>query len=341
MHAPVITVRKKRESQPWITSDIHQLMRKRNYYRRKHQKNRDQVDWKCYVHLRNLVIKKLRQAKTAYMTTICKDIAHSPRKAWSQLNRYLGRKVDKSTVSIQENGRLLTSNSTIVNAVSSHFSSITSVISNPRHGPPATFEPAHTTFKFSTIEEEDVTDILRSLKVNKATGADGISARLLKLTAPSISNSLTLLFNHSLQTGSFPDEWKHANVTPVPKSGDKHLVQNYRPISVIPVIAKVFQTLVHKQLYNYLNTNSLLNPVQSGFRPMHCTQDVLLKTVDDWRASLDLGKLVGAVMIDLSKAFDSINHQVLLQKLNKYSVHWGGTPVVYYVPTSTETKSVN
>ena len=80
MHAPVITVCKKKESQLWITSDIHHLMWKRNYYKKKHQKNRDPVDWKCYVHLRNLMIKKLRQAKTSYMTAICKDIAHSPKK---------------------------------------------------------------------------------------------------------------------------------------------------------------------------------------------------------------------------------------------------------------------
>ncbi len=125
--------------------------------------------------------------------------------------------MDKSTVTIQENGQLLASNSTIANAFSSHFSSITSVICHPRPGnSPFTFEPAHSTFKFSTIEEEDVLGILHSLNASKATGADGISARLLKLTAPSISNSLTLLFNHSLQTGSFPEEWKHANVTPVP-----------------------------------------------------------------------------------------------------------------------------
>ena len=163
--------------------------------------------------------------------------------------------MDKSTVAIQENGQLLTSNSTIANAFSSHFSSITSVICHPRPGnSPFTFEPAQSTFKFSPIEEEDVLGIiLHTLNASKATGADGISARLLKLTAP--SNSLILLFNHSLQTGSFPEEWKHANVTPVSKSGDKHLVQNYRPISVIPVVAKAFETLVHKQLYNYLNTN--------------------------------------------------------------------------------------
>ena len=122
---------------------------------------------------------------------------------------------------------------------------------------------------------------LHSLNVNKATGPNGISALLLKQIAPSISHSLTLLFNHSLQAGSFPDEWKLANVIPVPKSGDKQLLQNYYPISVILVVAKVFETLVHMQVTIQLSehewSTSLVNPVQSGFHPMHCTQDVLLK----------------------------------------------------------------
>lgn len=82
---------------------------------------------------------------------------------------------------------------------------------------------------------------------------------------------------------------KHANVTPVPKSGDRHKVNNYRPVSVIPVLAKVLESLVHQQLYRYPESNCLLNSAQPGFRPHHCTQDVLLKTVDDWKIALDKG----------------------------------------------------
>ena len=81
---------------------------------------------------------------------------------------------------------------------------------------------------------------------------DGISSRLLKLTAPSVARSLTQLFNYSLQTGEIPSEWKSANITPVLKKGRKEDVNNYRPISVLPIVAKVFERIVHKQLYEYL-----------------------------------------------------------------------------------------
>ena len=109
-------------------------------------------------------------------------------------------------------------------------------------------------------------------------------------------------------------------MTPVPKTGDKHDVTNYCPVSVIPVLAKVFESLIHQQLYDYLEAHELINEVQAGFRPNHSTQDVLLKTVDDWRISLDKGAIVGTIMIDLSKAFDSIDHTMLLKKINAYGV---------------------
>jgi len=124
---------------------------------------------------------------------------------------------------------------------------------------------------------------------------------MLKMAAPGISDSVTSLFNVCLESGQMPDEWKLAKVTQVssPDSTDK-----FRPISVLPVIAKVFEKLVHHQVSVYLQEHSLLNESQSGFRSHHSTQDVLVSTVDDWQQDIDRNKLVGSIMIDLSKAFD-------------------------------------
>lgn len=106
---------------------------------------------------------------------------------------------------------------------------------------------------------------LAHLDTSKSTGPDGISVRLLKLTAPSVAGSLTTLFNHSLSNGSVLREWKAANITPVPKGGVKQQVNNSRPISLLPVIGKVLEQIVHEQLYKYLNSNSLIHQAQSGF----------------------------------------------------------------------------
>ena len=176
-------------------------------------------------------------------------------------------------------------------------------------------------FRLIEIEEEMVVKKLTTLDEKKVTGPDMIPAKILRMVAPSIANSLTALLNASIRFRQMPTEWKEANVTPVPKTGDKHDITNYRPISVIPVLAKVFESLIHQPLYDYIEAHQLMNEVQACFRPNHSTQDVLLKTVDEWRTSLDKGDIVGTIMIDLSKAFDSIDHNImLLKKLNAYRV---------------------
>ena len=106
----------------------------------------------------------------------------------------------------------------------------------------------------------------------------------------------------------------------MPKNGDRELVTNYRPVSIPPVVSKVFELLIHHQLYHYHDSNNLLSSAQFGFRPRHNTQDVLLKSVDDWKMALDRNEFVATVMIDLSKAFDTIDHSLLLNKLEVYGV---------------------
>ena len=179
---------------------------------------------------------------------------------------------------------MITDKSRLVQCFLKHFSSISlSLPPASANGP----DKVMSKFQFERIEVESVLKLLSSLDSKKATGHDKISARLLKSTAPAIARSLASLFNWSLNTGEFPSEWKHAVVTPVPKSGDNQLITNYRPISVLLTIAKVFERLVHQQLYSYMEHHYLPNDVQSGFRSQHCTPDVLLKTVDDWKKALD------------------------------------------------------
>ena len=182
-------------------------------------------------------------------------------------------------------------------------------------------------FHFVPVTVEAVLDGLKSLVVAKASGPDGLAARILKLAAPMIAGSLTTLFNVCLTEGVFPDDWKLANVYPVFKPGDSQLLTNYRPISVLSILAKVFESLVHRQIYSYFSTNNLLSSAQSGFRSGHSTQDLLIKVPEDWKIALDCDKIVGITFIDLRKAFDAIDHSLLVAKLRAYgfddvSIRW-------------------
>ena len=142
-------------------------------------------------------------------------------------------------------------------------------------------------------------DITGGIKTAKGCGYDNISSFFLKLALPFISSSLVFLFNISIETGTFPDLWQVVRVTPLFKEGDKSDKSNYRPISVLPDIARLFVKLVFDQLHHYLDANGLLSPHQSGFRVHHSTATSLHKCTDDWYNGLDTNQMNRLVFIDL------------------------------------------
>ena len=156
---------------------------------------------------------------------------------------------------------------------------------------------------------------LRSLKRNKSVAFDSLPSGLIKDARSVIALPLTYLINLSLETGIFPAEWKIAKIIPIHKSGSYSCFDNYRPISILPVFSKVFEKLVHRQLLKFLEDNILISTCQFGFRLKMSTEYAAILLLDNIRKSVDEGNLVGAVFIDLSKAFDTISYSKLLQKL--------------------------
>jgi hypothetical protein len=145
------------------------------------------------------------------------------------------------------------------------------------------------TFKFNCVDPQTVFDMLHSISTSKATGIDQIPGKILKLAAPAITQSITMLFNYSIVTESFPSEWKISKVIPLHKSVPRNLLDNYRPISILPAISKVFEKTLYKQLFNHLNANNLISKFQFGFRPLHSTADTLLHSTNEWYSNMDHG----------------------------------------------------
>ena len=175
-------------------------------------------------------------------------------------------------------------------------------------------------FQLKSVSDVEILSHLKKLKRNCATGLDDVPACFLKDTAYVIAKPLTHMINLSLSTGIVPNELKAARVNPVFKTGETHKFDNYRPISILPVISKIFEKCVHNQLMNYLESNKLLSSKQFGFRRKRSTELATAYLIDKIRHAVDKDEYTGAIYVDLNKAFDTISHAMIVNKLPQFDI---------------------
>ena len=182
------------------------------------------------------------------------------------------------------------------------------------------------TFKFPSIPQIDISvagvaKLLKELDEKKASGPDNISAKILRLAADELAPALTLIFNSSIKTGDLPDDWRTANITPIFKKGDRTTASNYRPVSLTSISCKLLEHIFHRHIMNHLDTHNILTDKQHGFRSKHSCESQLLQTIHDLIHTLDNNKQTDIIIMDFSKAFDTVPHNRLLYKLNKYGIN--------------------
>ena len=175
-------------------------------------------------------------------------------------------------------------------------------------------------FEFQPVSENDVANVILNLPSNKAPGFDKVPARILKDSLPATLQIITSLMNNSFKSNTFARAWKVAEVTCVPKDGDAGNPCNNRPISLLPVLSKVNERLANRQFVTFLDNNNKLSQFQSGNRKYHSTETALLSVTDDLLKAMDEKKISILVLMDMWKAFDSINHDMLLFKLRSLGV---------------------
>ena len=173
--------------------------------------------------------------------------------------------------------------------------------------------PADIQFKIPLMTHNHLLSIINSLDATKATGLDGVSPKTIKLTAAVIAPSLLVIINICIETGSFPQLLKNAKLFPIYKGGPNNDPYNYLPISILKVISKAIEKHVTKHLFAYLNKYKLIHISQSGFRENHSCQTALAKLINNWLHHIDNGNLIETIFFDLKKAFDIVDHLLLLK----------------------------
>jgi len=310
-HAPLRQYSSDKSSAPWITPTIRHMKTLRDRARRRFERTQNPATYEYYKSLRNLVNSSTRAEKRAYLESYTAGNQNDSRALWKGLNRLgVHSKTRKCLPPNLRNpdmiNNFLTSN--IIDAGPPSDELLHFYSHSVRDG--ITSE-----FCFSLVEPDDILKIIVSIKSN-AVGSDSLSIAMIKLCCPFILPMLAHLINTCLLEGVFPSAWREAHVIPIPKTKICRELRDIRPISILSPLAKILEKIIDRQIRDHLSSFDILPSTQSGFRPLFGCATALSSIVDDIIGSRDLGLNVALVLIDFSKAFDTLDHNLLLSILH-------------------------
>lgn len=172
---------------------------------------------------------------------------------------------------------------------------------------------------FSAIKVDELCKVVHKLE-NKSGTEEGITVEIMKKVVTVAGSKICYILNRSLEEGIFPSEWKEATVVPIPKIRRTIKVEEFRPINKLPIYEKILEIMVHRQLTDYLGRNNLLDECQSGFRAKHSCETALQWIISSWKKCVGEGKLIGVVFLDLRRAFELVDRNILMEKLKWYGI---------------------
>ena len=269
-----------------------------------------------------------RRAKSQFLVNQFEKSSKDSRKTWDNINKYIKKskksKNDISTSFIIDN-KETKDTANIVEAFNSYFNEIGPNLAQNIPPPLKNFRaylgyPSITTFQFQIVSEHEIIKITKDLKPKFSSGPDQLPTKVLKDLVPSIIKPLTNLINRSLLQGYVHQRFKESIIIPLHKGERKDLISNYRPISLINSMSKILEKIVYKQLFNYLNFYCLFYSYQFGFRKHFSTEMAMAELLKKIGTNKLENKTTCAVFIDLAKAFDTVNFDILLCKLERYGI---------------------
>ena len=332
-HAPLKRVPRKKQAnklKPWLSMGLITSINKKSSLYKKliNTKNHIQREilLSSFKNYRNLLTSLIRKSKTRYFKQYFEDNKKNLKSVWNGIKSIINttKNPNEPPSMLNINSKTITDPSQIADSFNSYFGTIAQKTKNNIKQSNKCFSdfltnPNTQSFFISPTNKDEVNDAIKKLN-NKSVGPMSIPSAILKKIAPTISAPLSKIFNLSFETGIFPSCLKIANVIPIHKKESKLNINNYRPISLLSNIGKMIEKLMYSRLYSFLDNSNALYQLQFGFRNNHSTNHALVQITENIREAIDSDSFACGVFIDLQKAFDTVDHSILLKKLNYYGI---------------------
>ena len=322
----------KQKYKPWVSNDILSKIKTKNKILTRIRKCKDAVRKSELQHqfntLKNDITHLTRTGKKDYYKKYFAENKDNLRKVWRGIKEIINIKSKNfdSPTCLQVGDVNITDPQKISNSFNDYFSSIADkILEKRKYNGSKSFRDflanrITENFIFADCDENEVTTIISSLSTSKSSGPNGIPTHILHLLKNHMSGILTKIFNLSLSSGVHPDLLKISKTIPIFKKGSRLLVSNYRPISLLSNLNKILEKIVHNRVYTFLEDTQSIYSLQFGFRKKHSTNHTLINITENIRKALDDKKFACGVFVDLQKAFDTVNHDILISKLEHYGI---------------------